>query len=638
MAEIYFTSRAKIVLIVIIVFLTLYYFQLDPLGQLQFKVTDAGESAASASLCIIAFPLLLGFLLSASGRGIFDLSVTVLCAGVFLALDYYLFAAHGTQLNTMYPLLAIVSSSVALSAHTRVVRGRRASRVRNSVLKMGLAIRSARDSGELSRVILDALAMAAGADRGMIISCGEGARIGEEFHVECERNMPAGVVSGAEFAHGREIISSVRSTREGMVIRNMRKGKLLARPRSGSEGLPRSVLCLPLSHRHAPLRMIYMESDAIENVFLDDSTDVITALAAQAAAAIDNALIYSTGRQARDKLREEDAYLKREIEQTQRLSYIVGNSTTIQECLALASKASKSDITVLIEGETGTGKELIAKAIHFTGPRKPAMFIAQNCSALPESLLESELFGHKRGAFTGAVKDKKGLFEIADGGTIFLDEVADMPPALQAKLLRVLQEGVIRPVGGVKEKRVDLRIISATNKNLAEEMKAGRFREDLYYRLNAFTIHVPPLRARREDIPVLAMHFVERICKWLKKDIKGISGEAMARLVTYDFPGNVRELENEMEKAIVMASDGDMITTDGLSEKIQGTSAAMPGGDEHHTMKEAIISLERKLIARALQKHHGNKSRTAQELGISRRGLVKMIERIKISGLSSPPE
>ncbi|MCX6339894.1 MAG: sigma 54-interacting transcriptional regulator [Candidatus Aureabacteria bacterium] len=638
MAEIYFTNRAKIVLIVIIVFLTLYYFHLDTLRELQYNLINVSESAAIAALSIIAFPVLLGLLLSTSCRGMRDLSVTVLCAVAFLALDYYLFAAHGTQLNTVYPLLAIVASSLALSAHARIVREQRASRVRNSVLKMGLAIRSARDSGELSRVILDALAMAVGADRGMIFSCGEEARNGEEFPVECERNMPAGVISGDEFACGREIISSVRSTREGMVIRNMRKGKLLAHPQSGSEGLPRSVLCFPLSHRQAPLRIIYMESDALENVFLDDSTDVITALAAQAAAVMENELIYSTGRQAKNNLREEDAYVKREIEQTQRLSYIVGNSTAIQACLALVSKASKSDITVLIEGETGTGKELIAKAIHFTGPREAAMFVAQNCSALPESLLESELFGHKRGAFTGAVKDKKGLLEIADGGTIFLDEVADMPPALQAKLLRVLQEGVIRPVGGVKEKRVDLRIISATNKNLAEEMKAGRFREDLYYRLNAFTIHVPPLRARREDIPVLAMHFVERICKWLKKDIKGISGEAMARLVTHDFPGNVRELENEMEKAIVMASDGDMITTDGLSEKIQGASAAMPEGDEHHTMKEAIISLERKLIARALQKHHGNKSRTAQELGISRRGLAKMIERIKSSGLSSPPE
>jgi len=597
---------------------------------------DVSESPAIAVVSIIAFPLLIGLLLSRSGKGLRDLLVTVLCAVAFLALDCYLFAGHRIQVNTVYPLLAIFSSSLALSVHTRRVREQRASRLRNSVVEMSAAIRGARDRGELFRVVLDVLMSAAGADRGMLFSCGKGIKNGEELHVECERNMPTEVFSGDGFAYGREIISGARSTSQDVVIRAMRRGKLFARPRSGSEALPRSVLCLPLNQRQAPVNMIYMESDALENVFIDEDADIITALAAQAAAVLEHALMYSTGRRVKDGLGQEGAYATRESEQTQRLSYIVGNSAAIQECLALVGKAAKSDITVLIEGETGTGKELIAKAIHFTGPREAAMFVAQNCSALPESLLESELFGHKRGAFTGAVKDKKGLFEIADRGTIFLDEVADMTPALQAKLLRVLQEGMIRPVGDVKEKRVDLRIISATNRNLAEEVKAGRFREDLYYRLNAFTIHVPPLRARREDIPVLAVHFVGRICKWLKKEIKGISAEAMAQLVTYDFPGNVRELENEMEKAIVMAGDGAMITADVLSEKIEGAASSMPGGDQHRMMKEAIISLERKMIARALRRHQGNKSRAARELGISRRGLVKMIERIKDIGLRIP--
>jgi len=232
------------------------------------------------------------------------------------------------------------------------------------------------------------------------------------------------------------------------------------------------------------------------------------------------------------------------------------------------------------------------------------------------------------------VQDKKGLFELADGGTIFLDEVADMSPVLQAKLLRVLQEGMIRPVGDVREKRVNLRIISATNKDLAEGVKAGRFREDLYYRLNAFTIKVPPLRDRREDIPLLVMQFVERIKDQLKKNITGITKDAMARLVAYDFPGNVRELENEIEKAVVMTTDGEAITSAVLSEKITGAAAAAEVLGERAPkdlhLKDAIAILEKEWIMKSLSKCENNKSRAARELGLSRVGLEKMMARLKM--------
>ncbi len=297
--------------------------------------------------------------------------------------------------------------------------------------------------------------------------------------------------------------------------------------------------------------------------------------------------------------------------------------------IAQLDKVIDTRATVCIEGETGTGKELIAGAIHHRSQRRDRMFVAQNCAALPENLLESELFGHKRGAFTSADSDKKGLFEIADGGTLFLDEMGEMPLSLQAKLLRVLQEGTICPVGATAEKQVDVRIVCATNRDLANEVEKGRFRSDLYYRLMVFPIRLPPLRERREDIPLLARHFVERYAAEYRATLPGFSAEAEAALASYAWPGNIRELENEIQRLVIQAEPGCWIEVTDLSprlRKIEGTVAKV--APKKGTLREMMDQVERWLISEALRDHGGNKTRTAVTLGITREGLHKKLDKL----------
>ena len=258
----------------------------------------------------------------------------------------------------------------------------------------------------------------------------------------------------------------------------------------------------------------------------------------------------------KSKAKKENILLRKEIEKRFSFDEIIGNSKVMVDLFTLCEKVIDLDITVLIEGETGTGKELIARCIHYNSPRKNKAFVSQNCGGVPETLLTSELFGHKKGAFTGAVSDKRGLFEVADGGTIFLDEVGETSPAMQTSLLRVLQNGEIRPLGADYHKTVDTRVISATNRNLEKAVADGNFREDLLYRLNVFTIKIPPLRERTGDVCLLAHHFAKKYSEKIGRPTKGLSPEALHCLEAYPFPGNVRELENEISRAIAMTADG----------------------------------------------------------------------------------
>jgi two-component system response regulator HupR/HoxA len=305
---------------------------------------------------------------------------------------------------------------------------------------------------------------------------------------------------------------------------------------------------------------------------------------------------------------------------------IIGKSEAIQKNFTLMEKIIDSSSTVLIEGESGVGKELICHAIHYNSPRKDKPLVIQNCSGLNENLLESELFGHVRGSFTGAISEKKGLFEIADKGTFFLDEIAEMSPVLQVKLLRVLQEGTFTKVGGIIPQKVDVRIIVATNKNLEQLVKEGKFREDLFYRLNVIKIEVPPLRERKEDIPLLVHYFLEKhAAKWPKKNI---SEMALNMLLNYNWPGNIRELENEIERLVLISGKQDLITEDMLSVKIKEASDASKrkGVKKEGKLKDAIRSLEKEMIMEGLQRNMWNKSRVAKELGISRAGLISKIQ------------
>jgi two-component system, NtrC family, response regulator HupR/HoxA len=329
-------------------------------------------------------------------------------------------------------------------------------------------------------------------------------------------------------------------------------------------------------------------------------------------------------RRANERLAAENAFLR----DAGRTHEIVGDGAAMRDVLALVSKVAGTPSTVFIEGETGTGKELIARAIHAASPRRDRLFVAVNCAALAEGILESELFGHRRGAFTGASEDRKGLFEVASGGTLFLDEIAETTPALQAKLLRVLQEGEIRPVGESRTRQVDVRIIAATNRHLEDEVQAGRFREDLYYRLRVFPIRTPPLRERLEDVPALVRHFVRRIAAQLKKPVGEPTPELLGCLARHPFPGNVRELANELERAILMADPGAPLTEDLLSDRVQeAAGASEPPG----LLQVRTSSFERTEIESALARAHGVKTRAAEELGITYRGLLKKMRRLGMS-------
>ncbi|HTL37967.1 MAG TPA: sigma 54-interacting transcriptional regulator [Kofleriaceae bacterium] len=291
---------------------------------------------------------------------------------------------------------------------------------------------------------------------------------------------------------------------------------------------------------------------------------------------------------------------------------IVGDAPAVREVVKLLTKVVKSEATVLIHGESGTGKELIARAIHYHGPRAKKTFVVQNCSAFNDNLLESALFGHVRGAFTGAVKDQKGLFEVADGGTFFLDEIGDMSAALQVKLLRVLQEGTFMPVGGTKPVKVDVRIIAASHKDLQSMVAHKQFREDLFYRVNVLKITVPPLRERVADIPRLAAHFVQKHWKF-PTPAPRLSQSALARLVAYAWPGNIRELENEIERMLVLAADASELTASMVSTRLGGQAVGMP-----RALRDSLAVAEAGAITETLGRHSGDRDAAASDLNVSR--------------------
>jgi Nif-specific regulatory protein len=391
-----------------------------------------------------------------------------------------------------------------------------------------------------------------------------------------------------------------------------------------------SILALPLWRGDDIIGLIQADNRASAGMFSETDLEVGLLLAAQASLAIDNATLVQRLRVAEERARGENVYLRRK-EQRIKFDNIIGDSPAMKSVFAQLDRVVDTRATVCIEGETGTGKELIASAIHHRSQRRDKMFVAQNCAALPENLLESELFGHKRGAFTSADADKKGLFEIADGGTLFLDEMGEMPLTLQAKLLRVLQDGTIRPVGATSEKQVDVRILCATNRDLSAEVEKGRFRQDLYYRLMVFPITLPPLRERREDIPALAAHFLKRYADEYRCELPGLTQDGLDALASYNWPGNIRELENEIQRLVIQAESGHWIEITDLSprlRKIEGTITKI--APQKGTLREMMDQVERWLITEALREHGGNKTKTAVTLGITREGLHKKLAKFGV--------
>jgi two-component system, NtrC family, response regulator PilR len=338
----------------------------------------------------------------------------------------------------------------------------------------------------------------------------------------------------------------------------------------------------------------------------------------------------------KQKLEQENRLLKAEFRTRHGLDRILGVSKAMDAVFKMVRSVAGTSSTVLITGESGTGKELVAKAIHALSPRREAAFVSVNCGALTETLLESELFGHMKGAFTDAHQNKKGLFEAAHKGTLFLDEVGDTPPAMQVKLLRAIQDKRIRRVGGTEEIEVDVRIIAATNRSLAALLRERRFREDLYYRLNVIPLHIPPLRDRREDIPLLAAHFLERFRREMEKSVAKISQAAMDRLSAYAWPGNVRELENVIERAVALETT-PAILVERLPESLLAIAVRVPGPlaalklGGGFSLDEHVRGIERELIQRALGEADGDRARAAQLLGITPRSLRYLLSKHKAS-------
>jgi Nif-specific regulatory protein len=368
------------------------------------------------------------------------------------------------------------------------------------------------------------------------------------------------------------------------------------------------------------------------SIFHSADLDLLSLLATTASLAIANGRLIQRLHVAEERLRKENSFLKGREEKRAERKEIIGVSKPMEELRGKIEKVVNTRVTVLIEGETGVGKELIASAVHYRSTRRDKLFVAQNCAAMPENLLESELFGHKKGSFTGATDDKRGLFELADGGTLFLDEIGEMPLSLQAKLLRALQEGEIRPVGATKPIHVNVRIVAATNRNLKKEVEEKRFREDLYYRLAVFPLRVPSLRERREDIPLLAGFFLARYSHEIGKAVGGFSQQSMELLQAYDWPGNVRELENEIQRIVIQIDPGGFATPDLLSPRIRQVDNVVDrAAPKKGTLKEMMDQLEKYILIEALREHGNNKTAAARTLGITREGLHKKLRAFGIS-------
>ncbi len=396
----------------------------------------------------------------------------------------------------------------------------------------------------------------------------------------------------------------------------------------------RSTIGVPLWRGEEIIGVLQADNRNAPGMLNGRDVELLLVLASNASLAVANARLIKRLVSAEDRLQKENSFLKGREEKRRgggSQVEIIGKSEAMRKVIDHLDKVVDTRVTVLIEGETGTGKELIAAAVHYRSRRRDKLFVAQNCAALAESLLESELFGHKKGSFTGAVDEKKGLFEIADGGTLFLDEITETPMSLQSKLLRALQEGEIRPVGATTPKHVNVRIVAATNRNLEEEVARGRFREDLYYRLKVFPIRLPPLRERRDDIPLIAGHFLARYCDEIGKPIGGFSQQAMELMLAYNWPGNVRELQNEVQRLVIQCDPGAFATAELLSPRIRQVEGLVGrAGVTKGTLKEMMDSVEKFFLIESLRDHGNNKTNSAKSLGITREGLHKKLRQFGI--------
>ena len=462
------------------------------------------------------------------------------------------------------------------------------------------------DIDQLLGELMDDIIQLSGADKGFLILMD-----GETPVVRVARNVDKGGLEASQVAFSDSIVQKVMAARRPIIVADA----LHDREFSGSTSIIDlrlcSVMCAPMLTRGDFLGLIYVGNDNIVNLFRPYQLDTLRVFASQAALIIANALLVN-------ELQINNAELKKNLEDL-RYGEIIGACSAMSDIYRKIDKLAKTDISVLISGETGTGKELIAKEIHKRSDRARGTFITLNCGAIPENLLESELFGHVRGAFTGAIATTVGKFEAADGGTLFLDELGEMPASLQVKLLRAIQEKQIVRVGETRTRAVDIRILAATNKDLALEVKEGRFREDLFYRLNVVNLHLPPLRERGDDIVLIAKYLLARYSKEFHSKVKGFNTESTRQIKRYEWPGNIRELENRIKKAIVF-SDGALIQPDVLDFE----SDAMRSIEKLTDAKEGF---QRDYINEVLRLNGGNRTKTARDLDVDPRTIFRHLEK-----------
>jgi Nif-specific regulatory protein len=486
-----------------------------------------------------------------------------------------------------------------------------------ALYEMIRALNSETDPEALLETILEMALRAVSAERGMILLREEGR---EAFSVRLSKNLEKETGADAE-RFSRSIVAQAGAGRPILAMDAGEDDRFRDLKSVSMFGI-RSLMCVPLRSRGTIVGTVYLDSQKEGRLFTPKDLRFLEAFSDHAALALQNA-------RERAELESENRRLRDIAETRLRFGNLIGRSPAMQQVFHLIEKVAASDLSVLIQGESGTGKELVARAIHFNGPRKRRVFLSENCAAIPESLLESELFGHVRGAFTGAERDRAGLFEQADNGTLFLDEIGDMSPAMQARLLRALQEGEVRRVGGERSIQVNVRVLAATHRNLKEEVQAGRFREDLLYRLQVLVIQIPPLRERPEDIPVLVDYLLERISRERGREIPRIDSFVRGVLERYEWPGNVRQLENTLQRLMLLAGEGPVTRVELESDQSFRETFLGPV-----TAEGQAFSLDagvRQELRRALAAAGGNREKAAKLLGVSRATIYR---KIKEHGLS----
>ena len=465
--------------------------------------------------------------------------------------------------------------------------------------------------------LLDALLEITRADKGFVIELVNG-----EPEVRAARNVAQGSIEDAVARVSDSIVQRVLSTRRPLVVADALHDSEWSGSASVVNLRLQSVMCAPLLARGEVFGAIYLGNDRVRNLFDERSLETLTVFASQASLLLQNALLL------RDLRRENEA-LRDSIE-SRRYGELLGTGASMREVYRRIEKVAPTDVTVLVRGETGTGKELVAREIHRRSPRAGAPFVAVNCAAIPEGLLESELFGHVKGAFTGAVASRAGRFQAASGGTLFLDEIGEMPPSLQVKLLRALQERVVQRVGEARPEPVDIRVVAATHRALEADVRAGRFREDLFYRLQVVTIELPPLRERGDDVTVLARWFLHRYAAEFSSRARGFSPDALVALRRYRWPGNIRELDNRVKKAAVLA-EGTLITPDDLDlgrELLERTLS----------LAEALEEFRKRYISEILERNGGNRTKTAKDLDVDPRTVFRHLEKLEAERRGGPPD